>query len=294
MEWNELEIYREYARRIGHDWAEPKGTAGIEFTSIETLAQHYRTFLFDGFGTLYNLTEAHPDSQAMLQFLRDQGCTLRLVTNAASRDPHLLQQHLLTMGIYFQTSEIISSGSLLAAHNKNLQIKAAFHLGNKSAECFLSNAGIELMESPTEPTVVLSSSVAESHPSLSHALSILQRPKARLIVINPDAYAPKLDGTRIPVSGSQAWALHKNTGCELVCLGKPFPEIFNAALANDVIHPDRAIMIGDTLGTDIMGAQGLGLATALVVGGNSSLELIESDETALGLRPDYYIHPSFR
>jgi ribonucleotide monophosphatase NagD (HAD superfamily) len=48
-------------------------------------------------------------------------------------------------------------------------------------------------------------------------------------------------------------------------------------------------MIGDTLGTDIFGAKLAGFDTALVIGRNVPATELAADETALGIRPDYYL-----
>ena len=50
-------------------------------------------------------------------------------------------------------------------------------------------------------------------------------------------------------------------------------------------------MIGDTLGTDVYGAKIAGFDSALVVGRNVPANELETDETALGIRPDYYLLP---
>ena len=48
-------------------------------------------------------------------------------------------------------------------------------------------------------------------------------------------------------------------------------------------------MVGDTLGTDVLGARVAGLDCALVVGRNVPAEELETDEKALGIRPDWYL-----
>lgn len=282
MEDLELEIYRAYAQQLPQVAREP-GQARL--TSLQALCEHYDAFLFDGFGTLYNLRDPHPGSAQALQYLRDQGKEIRLITNAASRPIEKLQQHLEGMGIHFELSEIISSGDLLASENERLGIKSAYHLGRSEADPFIEKAQISIMEFPHEPTVILTSALS----NLPQALAILRQPHSRLVVLNPDAWAPNLDGTRIPVSGAAAWKLQQESGCEVICLGKPFPQIFRKALQGLNAKAARTIMIGDTLGTDIQGAQSVGLHAALILGGNTVQDQIKTDEHALGVSPDYYL-----
>jgi ribonucleotide monophosphatase NagD (HAD superfamily) len=52
-----------------------------------------------------------------------------------------------------------------------------------------------------------------------------------------------------------------------VILGKPHAPMFEAALHVLKTPAERTLMIGDRLNTDVAGAQGLGLRTALVLTG---------------------------
>ena len=53
-------------------------------------------------------------------------------------------------------------------------------------------------------------------------------------------------------------------------MGKPAPEMYQAALERLDLLPQQVMVVGDRLETDIAGAQPLGLRTALVLSGVSS------------------------
>lgn len=287
MESLELEIYQGYTSQMGV--RQILSACTPVFSTLEILSEQFDAFFFDGFGTLYNLSEKHTGSAEALAFLRAKGKQIRLITNAASRPVEHLQRHLSSIGIHFDISEIISSGDLLTDANKHLQIQSAMHLGREEALPFLGNAGIKATDQPTEPCVILSAVSPKDTDRLQIAKGILAQANARLIVLNPDAWAPKLDGTRIPVSGAAAWNLHKATGCELILLGKPFPEIFHRAILTSNASLEKCVMIGDTLGTDILGGYNAGISTALIFGGNTKLDSVNQDEKALGIRPNFYL-----
>lgn len=314
MEALELEIYQHYARQLPP--LPSLRASPPKRVTLQDLSSQYDAFFFDGFGTLYNLTEKHEGSAEALGILRKQNKKIRLVTNAASRPVFLLKQHLDQMGIHFEQGEILCSGDLFAQENLQWGIRSAFHLGRLEAESFLRDAGVSCSENPQEPVVVVTSGspqdaallgggleatlrvaqeiVVKSTRSVAgsrgmQAREILLQQGARLIVLNPDAWAPKLDGTRIPVSGALAWSLHQQTGCALHCLGKPFPQIFRRTMESVAVPSERCIMIGDTLGTDILGAQRSGLATALLLRGNTDPVALEADQIALGVVPDFYL-----
>lgn len=287
MELQELEIYRSYRDRLGIKACD-RG-APVPVLLFEEIAGSFKTLFLDGFGTLYNLTEIHRKAPVVLNHLREQGCTLRLITNAASRSPLHLKAHLDSIGIHFELEEIISSGSLLEFAMNRIQIHSAFHLGRSEADGYLLSAGIRIAEHPAEPVVVISSGVPGKNDRINHARDILRAPGSMLVVLNPDAWAPKTDGTRIPVSGSLAWQLQQETSCQIEFFGKPFRDIYQRALATVHENPGEVLMIGDTLGTDILGGRASGIKTALVLGGNSTWDSVHQDEADLGIYPDFYL-----
>ncbi|RVD42368.1 TIGR01459 family HAD-type hydrolase, partial [Mesorhizobium sp. M8A.F.Ca.ET.023.02.2.1] len=62
--------------------------------------------------------------------------------------------------------------------------------------------------------------------------------------------------------------LYENLGGGVTRIGKPYPAIFDAALAL-AGEPDRhsVVCVGDSVEHDIAGGNGVGIATALVLGG---------------------------
>jgi ribonucleotide monophosphatase NagD (HAD superfamily) len=77
-------------------------------------------------------------------------------------------------------------------------------------------------------------------------------------------------------------------GCETFYLGKPFPAIWEK-VKRSLPEGSRVLMVGDTLGTDVLGARLAGFDSALVVGRNVPADELDSDEAALGVRPDWYL-----
>jgi ribonucleotide monophosphatase NagD (HAD superfamily) len=68
-----------------------------------------------------------------------------------------------------------------------------------------------------------------------------------------------------------------------VVVGKPSPIAFRIALEVASAEPEHILMIGDRLETDILGAQAVGLATALILSGVSQAD----DVHKLGIKPTW-------
>ncbi len=293
MNFEELKIYRDYKIQLNPD-VELTGNTPRRSTA-EDLLNHYSNILIDGFGTLYRHDQVYPDAIEFLAKCRERQKEIRLVTNTASQDARSLAHQLQEKGLEIHPHEVISSGALLPDLMKTpamANFRQCFHLGKDSALPLLSAAGLVPTEDPEQPVVVLSSFFSNPKKMdelMEKAKEILRRPKALLILMNPDAYAPRSETEKIPVSGYYARILVKNTRCRLIVLGKPFPLIFTKALHTLVPYLAASVMIGDTVGTDILGAAHSGISTALLLRGNTIEEEMREDFYQLGVNPTYIL-----
>ncbi len=256
--------------------------------SLEELLDSYEAFFFDAFGTFYCQKERlYPGAFEMYKKARATGKPMRLVTNAASMSVGLLAESLAHMRIPFEPSEIISSGTLFPAFAQEMRIREAFYIGKNTGIPLLEKSGVSVTREPSEPTVVVASS-PEDESLVREAVEILSKPNARLVVLNPDAYAPRIGKPREGVSGCAAHLLYKATKARTFYLGKPFRAIFEKAL-DSLPHPMKTVMIGDTLATDVGGALNAGIDAALLVGRNQPAAELGDDEAFLKIRPTYIL-----
>ena len=272
--------------------------------TLSKIMDKYDAYCFDGYGTLYNRGDfVYPGAMEWYRALRAAGKHLRLVTNAASNTDDYLAKDAAARGFDFTAEETISSGSLLADLTRGRpvgvfdfagfsglnRIREAYYIGRDTGVNVLAQAGIAAAENPVDPVVAVSSYTATDE-MFNYSVEILRRPGALLLVLNPDAWAPRIDGTRSAVSGTLAERLRVASGCRTCYLGKPFPAIWEKVRAS-LPSSSRVLMIGDTIGTDVYGAKVADFDSALVVGRNVPEESLASDEAALGVRPDYYLVP---
>ena len=303
---------------------------------MSDLLDRYDAFCFDGYGTLYNRGSfVYPGAMEWFKMLRQAGKNLRLVTNAASDVDEVLARDADKRGFDFSTDETISSGSLLlnlveqlrrgecadgnaapdgtadgnatleGSAAKSLDLREVYYIGRETGKNVLAKCGIEAVAMDAEPAepVVAISSAKDTPETYARAIKILQKPGAILLVLNSDAWAPKIPDengvtVREPVSGALSERLRRDSacdanadeGCTTYYLGKPFPQIWERVKAS-LPAGSRVLMIGDTLGTDVFGAKVAGFDSALVVGRNVPADELEADETALGIRPDWYLVP---
>lgn len=301
MEALELEIYGRYCALVEKSGAFSGRTSPDGEPSrvrLSDILDRYDAFCFDGYGTLYNRGDfVYPGAKEWFAALRRAGKQIRLVTNAASNLDQALADEADARGFDFTAAETISSGSLLKGWLSGLPAggspfaagREVFYIGRATGVNVLAECGIAVVENPVSPVVAISSSTATDE-MYAQAVAILRRPGALLLVLNPDAWAPRIDGTRAPVSGELCERLRRETGCAAEYFGKPFPGIWQKVRAT-LPAGAKAVMIGDTLGTDVYGAYVAGFDSALVVGRNEPAAELAADEKLLGVRPTYYLEP---
>ncbi len=119
-------------------------------------------------------------------------------------------------------------------------------------------AGLALVATAPD-VVVLARATGVGFRQLEAAIAALHA-GAPLVVANPDLSHPGAGGVpRIETGALLALLRAVLPGQEAHIVGKPEPALFRAALALDRADPARAVMIGDNLATDVLGAQALGI-----------------------------------
>ncbi|RUW95209.1 TIGR01459 family HAD-type hydrolase, partial [Mesorhizobium sp. M8A.F.Ca.ET.023.01.1.1] len=116
--------------------------------------------------------------------------------------------------------------------------------------------------------VLISASEGDRH-DLDHYRRLLGPAAARQVpcfCTNPDRIMLTAVGPRF--GAGEIADLYENLGGGVTRIGKPYPAIFDAALAL-AGEPDRhsVVCVGDSVEHDIAGGNGVGIATALVLGG---------------------------
>ncbi|PID98107.1 MAG: HAD family hydrolase, partial [Actinomycetales bacterium] len=112
--------------------------------------------------------------------------------------------------------------------------------------------------------------------------------RAILIATNPDPYCPYPGGRAEPDAAGVIAAITATTGakCQAV-MGKPSAVMVQEAIRGWGFGLEKVIMIGDRLATDIAMAKNAGMASALVLTGDS--KLAEVNALAEDQKPDYVL-----
>jgi HAD superfamily hydrolase (TIGR01459 family) len=283
----EVQIYREYAERMGHTPPLPE----TPVVSLEELADRYDGFLLDSYGVLNRAEEPIPGAAEGVAWLKAKGKKVRVVTNNSALSENDNQALLRSTGIPLDSGEVICSGSLLAREKERLGIEDnVFYMGLPSGLEYLRQAGMKVVDDPSKTrTVVMASSRGYRMRRIAEAHRILHQEGSRLVVLNPDAVAPRPGGVMARVSGVTARSLARETGCSVDLLGKPFGEIYELALERLDLPANRVVALGDTLATDILGARNAGIDCALVLTGVTPPDRAHAEIASWKIWPQYLL-----
>ena len=270
--------------------------------TIEKLIEQYSVLLIDAYGVIVNKSGAISGARQLITELKRAKKPYYILTNDASRLPQTMAERFNKFGLPIDPDRIISSGALLKDYFAQNQLAGArcVVLGPEDSVRYVEIAGGKVVSS-TDPFDVLVIGDEHGYPFLDTVDSVLSGlfnqldhgDAVRLILPNPDLIYPKTDRDFGITSGSVALmfeaALQQRYPAipplRFERLGKPHAAIFQEALQRSGTRD--IVMVGDQLGTDILGANEFGIDSVLV---GTSITPKTLGEISANLHPTYRMH----
>ena len=252
-------------------------------TRLSLLAKNFDAFILDIWGVLMDGVAPYPGATECLQEIRNVGKRVILLSNAPRRAA-LVAKRLQSIGISPTLyDQILTSGEAsrsALAERTDPHIAALgrqyFYVGPNRDQGLLKGLEYVCTDNLKEADFVLATGVVNDNDELAQYETDLQTAVTNqipLICANPDHVVVRQNGDRVICAGAIAQKF-KDMGGMTYYFGKPHSTFYQACLKqlNDV-PPNRILAVGDTLRTDIKGAQTVSLTTALVLGGILAKEL---------------------
>lgn len=239
----------------------------------------FRGIICDLDGTVYLSGRPIPGAAAALAAIRAAGVRVLFVSNNPHRDATAYAERLTGIDIPTTADDVLTSGGVLASWLRaELPGARAYVLGEANLLAELTVAGLKVVDKATQTDVVVASfDRTFTYAKWREAFDAL-RAGARFVATNPDPTCP-VDGGEVPDCGGIIAALETTTGRRVEQVaGKPSPLVVDAALNRMGMAADEVLVIGDRLATDIELGRRSGLATALVLTGVTTSELLEQEE----------------
>lgn len=234
----------------------------------------HQAYVFDLDGTIYLGDHLLPGAARLIGELRRRGIPVRFLSNNPTKDPRQYVEKLARLGLPTDISDIantvVTTTRWLQEHHPDATL---FVVGEEPLKRALTEAGFRLSDDPERIDIVIASyDRTFDYSKLQIAFdAIWFHRRAILIQTNPDRFCPFPGGRGEPDCAAITAAIEACTGVKSVAnLGKPSPIMLEEALQGLDVDPAACVMVGDRLHTDIQMAFDTGMASCLVLTGETT------------------------
>lgn len=242
--------------------------------------------LFDLDGTLYIGNQEIPGAVNTIAQLREQGFTLRFLTNTTTKSHAALVAQMMSLGFHLEPDELISAPVGAKLELQSLQQKAnrPLRIWPVVADAIKSDFA-EFEWDETAPDYMVLGDIGERWdlPLINRLFNVIHG-GAELIALHKNRFWQTEEGLKADIGFFVA-------GLEYVCsktariMGKPNADFFQRVLDSAGISAAQTIMVGDDIDSDVGGAQLLGMKGCLVKTGKFRQPYFE----ASSVTPDFVL-----
>lgn len=250
--------------------------------------------LFDGYvfdldGTIHLGPSPLPGAADTLERLRRRRRPFAFVSNNTTHSARSRELALRRMGLPVPRGSVVTPAAPLVRFLRAEGLRRPFVIAERPLRAHLAREGFVLATRAEDvDCVVAGFDRTLTYRKLLVAHRALER-GARFIATNADRACPMPDGLW-PDAAAVIGALEGSTGrrVELV-LGKPSPAMLETALEGMGLAPERCLMVGDRLETDVRMAAAAGASSALVLTGAAAMAVRPRSGGAEEVHPDFVV-----
>jgi HAD superfamily hydrolase (TIGR01459 family) len=258
-------------------------TGSPRISGLSEIAPDYRLVLCDVWGVLHNGVRAWPAAIEALSNFRKGGGTVVMITNAPRPHGPVIEQ-LARLGVPEGTFDgVVTSGDVTRELMKQAPANV-FHIGPaKDDRLFEGIHSVRVAEEEAEAIVCTGpfNDMEETPEDYREMMQRLARRDLPFICANPDLVVEV--GDRLIYCAGALAALYEEFGGTTRIAGKPYPPIYEAAIAlaeemtGSSFARNEILAIGDGMPTDIKGAADFGLDVLYVSAGIHAAEYGDAD-----------------
>lgn len=251
------------------------------YNSVAAFADKFDGFIIDLWGVLHDGETAYPGAVDTLQKLKGQGKRIILLSNAprqARKAKEVLDNLGFTDDLY---DYLLTSGQVTHDYlrDKGSGIrdkgKRYYYIGpEKDKDLIADLAEYEMVDDPAKAEFVIAAGFdgpGEGFETKQAQIDECLKNDLLLICPNPDRKVVKQDG-RVWLCAGLIYDYYVEKGGKALIFGKPYPgvyeecvELFKQSAVS--YQPSAICAIGDSLHTDIAGANNAGIYSVLCAGG---------------------------
>ncbi|MFN8473124.1 MAG: HAD-IIA family hydrolase [Anaerolineae bacterium] len=256
------------------------------YTAISRPSVLYDAYIFDLDGTVYLGNALLPTAGKTITTLREMGRRTVFLSNNPTHTQQEYAERLARLGLPTPLDDIVNSSMVMVDFlQRTMPGARVFAVGEAPLEHDLAAGGFELTDDPTRiDAVVASFDRTFVYRKLQIAFDAI-RAGARFFATNGDRYCP-VPGGGEPDAAAIIAAIEACTNTKVEAIvGKPSRHMAEAILGRLKMPPDRCIMTGDRLETDVLMGLDAGMAAALTLTGATPASALATSS----VRPTYVV-----
>lgn len=275
-------------------------------SSLLQIANTADVFFIDVYGVLWSGENFYPPALEVCQKLIAKSKKIYILSNATTIGSHFKEKRAkdgFIQGIHY--TEVITSGNVM----KSKLEKQGFLnevIGNDYGKYLLIGLPNDRLLQSVLDRQTLNVNEASAvyigalrghgvyYTDLSPYLETAQKALKKglpAICSNPDYFAFHGDLKHVTSGSLGKW--YEENGGKVYWIGKPYSEIYQYALQIANTKPQNAVMVGDTLRTDIMGGYNAGMRTVLITGTGMTADDLKSGKTIAELTAENKVIPDY-
>ena len=229
------------------------------------MLERVRGFVFDLDGCVWNGNTLSPGAADTLLRLHRASRRIAFLTNNSRATGDEILRRLHALGVTLAEHALTPLEIIGTVITQRFGPSRVLVIGAPDMAAVIKRAGHEVLDvaQQRDATVV---AVGNDFDLSYERLAAACRTAARtgtLVTPNVDARLPLENGDFVPGCGALVAAVVAASGVAPIVVGKPEPPLFRIALERLGLVADEAVMVGDSVPSDIRGARRVGMRTVL-------------------------------
>ena len=223
-------------------------------------------------GTLYFKGEPCPGAIETVNYLRHEKYKLRFLTNTTAKTPKMLHAQMQALGFDIYENEIFNATYACLQYLRSQPKNRCHFMVDDAVKAFFKEIPVD----DDTPDFVVVGDYGEGFDfhALNHAFRLLMD-GAELIALQKGLYWFSSEGMFLDC-GAFVTLLEAAAGKTATVMGKPSETFFRLVLDDLQFSPSDAIVVGDDITSDIVGAQTMEMRNILVKTGKFKPDQLEN------------------
>lgn len=240
-------------------------------TNFNNLIDSHDSFIFDIWGVIYDGVNPYPNTVYTLNALLENKEKEVFFLSNTPRPHDITYKNLANMGINLRLDQVLTSGDIARSYIRNLgESNKIYHLGKEGNQDILRDIKNDLVDDLEYADLLLLTLFLDKGDDLDQYDSLLMSAaKMGLNILCPNPDKEVIHGQSQRYCAGYFAQKIENFGGTVKYIGKPHSDVYHhifKKLKNQNL--DRILMVGDTIETDVLGAQNVNIKSALTLTGN--------------------------